>query len=346
MPYEFKDRNGLSILRTESLTPLNTLRQPYQIKDGEGRYVIKTPSVTVIPPSIARAFEMNDIRPKGLTPTKIWRYEATGKIAFEPILAGARMWLTFESPRALAIDRLDLSKVARTVQTDGTLSASLATGIAADGSAGYFALRDGSVISVDLAFGGSNNTGALKQMWRSNIGGPMNRKPVLTPTSVFVGGMVSGVGQIDRKSGDLVFRTAPDDDFLLAVNDESAFTRSRNGMVRVYDLRSPVDSVTKRSVPVGEIDLSGFGIPIANTMTDRIFLASDNGLLVCLRDSSAKYAVPKPSLPTKPAPAPVKKEGDAAGEKTAEDAAPNTTTKPAGIAPKPSMADKKPETPK
>ena len=343
MPYEFKDRNGLSILRTESISTLNSLRQPYQIKDGEGRYVVKTPSITVIPPSVARAYELNDIRPKGLSPTKIWRYEATSKIAFEPILAGARMWLSFESPRAIAIDRVDLSQVQRTVQTDGTLSAAAATGIAADGSTGYFALGDGSIISVDLSFGGNNNMGALKEMWRSNVGGPMNRKPVVTPTSLFVGGMSSGIGRINRKDGVLAMRTAPDDDFLLAVNDDSAYTRSRSGILRVYDLQSPVDPSTKRTAPVGEINLAAFGISIANTMTDRIFLAADNGLLVCLRDSAPKYAVAKPTLPPKPAPVPVKKEGEVMEEKPAAAPAP---VKPVEAAPKPPMNDKKPDAPK
>lgn len=311
-PYELKDRDGQIIRRTDSLTPLNTMRHPYQLKDGEGRYIIKTPSVTVIPPSVARAFELNDIRPKPLEPKREWTYSATSRLAFEPVLAGPRMWLTFQSNRALAFDRLDMTQAFRNVLTDGQLSAPPASAMVADGMTGFLALSDGSAIAVDLAFGGTNNRGALKQMWRANVGGPMNRRPVVSTTSLFVGGTVSGISRIDRKSGVLTMRTAIEDDALLSVNDESIYTRTRNGIVRVYDQNSPTDPATQFAAPLGEVSLPGFDIPVTNAVSDRIILASDNGLLVCLRDSSAKYALAKPTLPPAPPPAPVKKD-DAAG---------------------------------
>ena len=327
-PYELKDRNGQMIQRTESLTPLNTMRHPFQLKDGEGRYIVKTPSLVVIPPSVARAFELNDIRPKAIEPTKEWTYSATSRIAFEPVLAGPRMWLTFDSARALAFDRLDNMQILRTVQTDGQLSAAPAAAMKADGPAGFLVLSDGSAVAVDLAFGGTNNRGALKQLWRANVGGPMNRSPVVTPTSLFVGGTASGISRIDRKAGALNYRTAAEDDFLLSVSDESLYTRTRNGIVRVYDLQSPTESSTGLAAPLGEIALPGFDISVTNAVSDRIILASDNGLLVCLRDSSAKYAAMKPTLPP-PAPVPVPaKKDDPAGT-------PETPPKTDPAAPKP-----------
>lgn len=307
-PYELKDRNGQMIQRTDSLTLMNTMRQPFQLKDGEGRYIIKTPSVTVIPPSVARAFELNDIRPKALEPKREWMYSATSRVAYEPVLAGPRLWLTFQSSRALAFDRLDMTQLLRTVQTDGQLSAPPATAMVADGSAGFLALSDGSVVAIDLAFGGTNNRGALKQVWRANVGGPMNRRPIVSTSSLFVGGTASGISRIDRKSGALTMRTAIEDDALLSVNDESIYTRTRNGIVRVYDQNSPTDTSTQITAPIGEIELPGFDIPVTNAISDRIILASDNGLLVCLRDSSAKYATAKPTLPPAPPPVPVKKD--------------------------------------
>jgi hypothetical protein len=301
-PYEFKDRDGQSILRVESLTLLNSLRHPFQIYDGERRYVVKTPSITVIPPSVARAFELNDIRPKGVEPTKVWRYEATSRVAFEPVIVGPRMWLTFATPRALALDRLDLSTKERIIQTDGRLSDVPSTGLAADGTVGYLALADGSVTAIDLAFGGTNNAGALRQLWRANVGGNLNRPIVLTPTAAFVAGTATGVGRVDRAAGVLTFRTASEDDVLLAVTDETAFTRDRNGTVRAYPLAAPADPITRRVMPAGELALPGFGLPVTNAVNDRILLASDNGLLVCLRDAAPKYAVPRPNLPPKQAP--------------------------------------------
>jgi hypothetical protein len=205
-----------------------------------------------------------------------------------------------------------MTQVLRTVQTDGQLSASPATAMVADGSAGFLSLSDGSVIGIDLAFGGTNNRGALKQVWRANVGGPMNRRPIISTTSLYVGGTASGISRIDRKTGTLTMRTAIEDDAILSVNDESIYTRTRNGIVRVYDKNAPTDPATQFSYPLGEVALPGFDIPVTNAVSDRIILASDNGLLVCLRDSSAKYVMPKPTLPPPPPAAPVKKD-DAGG---------------------------------
>jgi hypothetical protein len=142
----------------------------------------------------------------------------------------------------------------------------------------------------------------------------------MTTDSVYVSGTGYGVARIDRTLGEVVWRTAALDDRLLAVNAEYAYVRDRNGVLRVYDRNRVVDSITKRSNPLASLDLSDFGVPITNTMNDRILLASDNGLLVSLRDSSPKYIAPVELLPAKPAaPKPAeksegeKKEGDAAG---------------------------------
>ena len=110
--------------------------------------------------------------------------------------------------------------------------------------------------------------------------------------------------------------------------------------------KKPLSTVTGVAVAIGEIDLTGFGIPIANTVSDRIFLASDNGLLVCLRDASPKYAVAKATMPPKPAPTPAKIDGEAAGEKPAADATPAVPVKPTATVPKPTLGEKKPDAPK
>lgn len=307
-PYEIKDRNGIVILRVDSLTAINSLRYPYQIFDQDKRYVVKSPSVTVIPPSVYRAFELNDIRPKGLKPEREWLYQATNRLAFEPVIAGSRLWLTFQSQRTLAFDRLDKVKRTRTIQADGKLSSSPAAGYTTDGNMGYLPLSDGSLVSVDLKFGGTNTeNGAIKEMWRSNVGGPMNFKPLLTPDYVYTAGSGYGVARINRKNGEVNWRTNAEDDFVLAINDEMVYTRNRNGVVRVYDQKSPVDPITKIVPPVGQGTFSGFTVPVTNSITDRLFISSENGLLVCLRDSAAKFANPKMINP----------KADKSGDKTA-----------------------------
>ena len=56
------------------------------------------------------------------------------------------------------------------------------------------------------------------------------------------------------------------------------------------DVRRATDPAGRRSVPLSGYDFAAFNVPVVNTVSDRLFLAADNGLLVCLRDASAKYA--------------------------------------------------------
>jgi hypothetical protein len=43
--------------------------------------------------------------------------------------------------------------------------------------------------------------------------------------------------------------------------------------------------------------MSAFTVPVTNTVSDRLYFAADNGLLVCLRDASPKYAAPARMAP-------------------------------------------------
>jgi hypothetical protein len=312
-PYQLKDSNGVYEQLTPSLSPLQSLRQPYHIRDADGRNITKTPSVGTIPPSSARVYELNDISPKPLEPTKRWYYVPPTAAIYRPLLTAGRMWITSTAPRIYSIDRLDATRAERHVLVDATLSDVIAAPAGQDGSTGFLPLADGSLVAIDLDFGGRDVKTALKTLWRANVGGSMNRVPVPTADSVYVAGVASGVARVDRNRGEVVWRTSALDDRLLAINDEYVYVRDRDGIVRIYDRNRVADAVTGRSNPLAAIDLSNFGVPITNRINDRILLASDNGLLVCLRDSSPKYTNPVNLIPAKkavPKPAVTKKPDD------------------------------------
>jgi hypothetical protein len=256
-------------------------------------------------------YELNDIRPKGLEPTKRWYFVPTEPVAYRPIITPNRLWLTTTGGRIISIDRIENDRAQRAILVDAALSDVPAAPAGVDGTTAFIPLTDGSLIAVDLEFGGRDARTALKVLWRANVGGVMNRLPVTTADAVYVSGTGNGVARIDRTLGEVVWRTAVLDDRLLAVNAEYAYVRDRNGVLRVYDRSRVADPVTKRANPLASIDLSDFGVSITNTVNDRILLASDNGLLVSLRDASPKYTAPVELLPAKPAAKPAeKKEGE------------------------------------
>ena len=129
---------------------------------------------------------------------------------------------------------------------------------------------------------------------------------------MFASGDHAGVSQVDTRTGEVIWKTALTADWPLAVNDEFVYVRDRVGTLLVYDRRVATDPVTRRAEPLARMDLSGFDVPVTNHQTDRILLAADSGVMICLRDASAKYVRPvRVAPPPPPPPAPKKEPGEA-----------------------------------
>ena len=79
---------------------------------------------------------------------------------------------------------------------------------------------------------------------------------------------------------------------MIGANEEFVYIRDRQGQFLVYDAKRPTNPAPKRSAPLAGLDLAEFNVHIVNTASDRVYLAADNGLIVCLRDMNAKYARP------------------------------------------------------
>jgi outer membrane protein assembly factor BamB len=281
-PYRAFDDRGHYLYRTESLSLAGSLRQPYTMKSPTGQ-IQRTPSVVVLPPSVAAVYEKMTYLPTGPSPKLNWVYGSTVRMTHPPLLTRQRLWSATESDRLLAVLRED-----RHAQVDARIPAPAAAPAAQAEDVGYFPLADGNLLAVDLT-GGSGRS--LSTVWRANVGGLMNQRPLVTADSVFQAGEFAGVARLDRASGELFWRTESTADQLLAVNKDRAYVRDRRGRVVVYDLHR-TEVGTNRAVALGAIDLAAFPVGVTNDQTDRLFLAGANGLLVCLRDSSAAYTAP------------------------------------------------------
>lgn len=268
-----------------SLAIVPSLRQPYRLHDEAGKSIQRTPSIGTIPPSVAAALALSDLRTSGVRPKTRWEYGLTTRVLYAPLLTPSRVWIVTDVKAYLG-----LSKADRTVEVSGSLWDQMAAAPAQAGTTAYGCLSDGTLVSVDLE--GGNRFSGVDVRWRTNIGGYPNRTPVVTNDAVFAGGDHSGVARVDRATGALVWRTDRQADQLLAVNQDFAYVRERQGKLLVYDARRATEPATGRAAPLTGLDLPEFNIPVVNTVSDRLFLASDNGLLVCLRDASAKYDTP------------------------------------------------------
>ena len=308
-PYTL-DNRGLYV--TPSIVVLPTLRQPYSLKPDYLRFNQRTPSITVIPPSIARAAELANFRPRGVEPKLLWSHTSGRRYVNPPVLtdneavtnlrespATTRLWATTDSSVVEAIDkRTQLTQVTAALQD---AAASPLTGPTPVGTErlGFVGLRDGNVVALNLLQGGPQGP---RVEWRVSVGGTMNHRPIAARDAVFASGDGSGTAKIDIVTGELVWRGEPGDDRFVAANDEYVYLTGRAGKLSVYDRRRPTDAGNRRSLPLATLDIPGFGVNVSNDKSDRLFLASDNGLLVCLRDASPKYVRPVPLI-APPAPA-------------------------------------------
>lgn len=313
-PYSLDNRG---LFGSPSVAVVPTLRQPYQFRPDFLRYNQRTPSVSVLPPSIARVYELANFAPRGIQPTVAWVHTSGRRYVSRPVLTdregGAaedranapvrRIWLTTDGPDVVAVDRRDGATVILAPLQDRVTTPMAGPAVlAADRVLGFVGLQDGNVVALDLLRGGERGP---QTEWRASVGGLMNHLPVVTRDAVFASGSQSGVARIDLATGDLVWKSADESaDRVLAVNDEYVYVRDRRGDLLVYDRRSPTNPAARRSAPLARAPVAGFTVPVTNDRTDRLFLASAGGTMICLRGSAGKYAKANRLIPKVPAVAP------------------------------------------
>jgi outer membrane protein assembly factor BamB len=274
-----------SDVSTPSINPLLSLRQPYRLRSDFGKDIQQTASIGTIPPSVAAALALSDLRPKNVQPPLRWEYGATTRILYPVTLTPQRVWAFTDGRELLALNKIDKKTEVSEILADPIS--------APPGRAGlflYIPLAAGYLLAIDGSKGQLG--GGSTVLWRTAVGGISNRTPFVTDNMVYLEGDNSGVVCMDRKTGELLWRTEDTADRVLSANREFLYVRNRQGKFLVYDAKRATDPIGKRSLPLAGIDLSDFNIPITNRSSDRIFLAADNGLVVCMRDMSPKYARP------------------------------------------------------
>ena len=273
-----------------SLAPVSSLRQPYRIRDDNQRDIQRTPSLSTIPPSVGAALALTNLRPQGVQPRLRWEAALETRIIHPVLLTPQRAWGMTDLGGIVAVSKLD-----RVRQVLTRLSDNVSAPPGQAGTTGYFPLADGNLMAIDLSSG--DIVSGATVLWRTSVGGLMSRTPVVTASAVYAAGDASGVGRVDRATGELTWKTDGMADRVLAVNQEFVYIRDRRGRILVYDARRATDPARKMSVPLSGFEAAEFNVPVVNTVSDRLYLAAENGLLVSLRDATAKYAQPMRMAP-------------------------------------------------
>jgi outer membrane protein assembly factor BamB len=272
-------------LSSYSLAVLPSLRQPYRLRNDFQRDIQQTPSIGTIPPSVAAALALSDLRPRNIEPQLRWEFALTTRILYPPFLTPTRVWVATDGQILTALNKTD-----KKIEVMQRLADPISAYPGRAGLIAYVPLATGDLVAVEGASG--NLSGGANILWRTPTGGINNRTPFVTEKLVYAQGDNSGITCLDRTNGELLWRTDSTADLVIAANHEFLYVRDRQGRFLVYDAKRATDPARKRSAPLSGLDLGDFNINVVNTASDRIFLAADNGLIVCLRDLSPKYERP------------------------------------------------------
>lgn len=268
-----------------SLTVIPSLRQPYHMRNDYQQDIQRTASLGVIPPSVAASMMLADLRPKPVGPKLRWEYGLTTRVLFPPYLTPTRVWAATSNQSVLALNKLD--KKTEVVQQ---LADPISAPPGRAGTTAYVPLGSGYVVAIEGTSGSIG--GGASVLWRTPVGGIANRQPFVTDKYVYAHGDHSGIVCLNRATGDIVWRSDESVDYLIAANQDFIYARDRLGNLVVLDAKRPTNAKTLTSSALASLNLSEFNINVTNTASDRIILAADNGLIVCLRDMSPKYARP------------------------------------------------------
>jgi outer membrane protein assembly factor BamB len=148
----------------------------------------------------------------------------------------------------------------------------------------YIGSQDTNVYALDI------DTGTVN--WRYTSGAPVRRQPIATEKDVYVVSDRLGMARVDRATGIPAWRLPrgatfsranAEADRFLAANPKFVYAADASGRLLILDRATGIRLTSYDGT-------RDFTVPVYNDANDRIYLAANNGLIVCLHDRD--YATP------------------------------------------------------
>jgi outer membrane protein assembly factor BamB len=219
----------------------------------------------------------------GVQPIKVWDYVSGLRLEIAPLLTREFVLAVSPTGAAVAVPK---------VPQEGTPIGEVFR-FAANGPLGgrpgqfldtaYIGSRDFNLYALNIT------TGRLD--WRYTASAAIFRRPVALHQDVYVTSDGNGMARLDRANGQPLWRVPrgnrvlesnPEADRFLAANPKFVYAADASGRLLVLD--------RQRGHKLSSYDTHTFYVPITNEVTDRVYLAANNGLIVCLHDK--EYATP------------------------------------------------------
>jgi outer membrane protein assembly factor BamB len=214
---------------------------------------VKAPPAGVVP---GRPFESS------LQPAFAWSYTVGDEsIQQPPILGDNQVAAVTTAGGITSLNRFE-GKYRLDYRIAGTISRSAGQ----HGSIAYLGSDDTYVYALNLGNG--------ELLWRHLAGAPLAHRPAVNDRDVFVSPALGGLTRIDRATGRELWRNRQVERFL-AANPRFVYSTDPRGRLHILD--------GLRGTALAQYDLQDWKITVANELTDRIYLASRDGQIICLR---------------------------------------------------------------
>ena len=199
---------------------------------------------------------------------QVWSYQSGSPIMTTPVASEGSRAIAFASANHMlsSIGALN-GEILFLFETDDKVSADI-------GQAGRFLLMasDYQLYCIDI------NNGDVR--WVFAAGRPIREKPVVIDNRVYVAPEFAGLVCLSLSTGERIWRQPDATDFL-AATPSIVFALGVSGSVI---LLRPSDGLR-----VGQLHLNNYQIKLKNERTDRLFMATQSGRVVCIRELGRRF---------------------------------------------------------
>jgi outer membrane protein assembly factor BamB len=211
-------------------------------------------------------------------PLLLWRTDTLHPTDLAPLVGGDLVLLPSRNGRASAFVRDPAYGVTLAPAFRFNADAGFNTTVGGYGDVAYIGSQDSNLYAVSMTPSG-------RLIWRFSGGTPITRRPIALEKDVYVVSEGNGMARIDRATGIPVWRVPrgnqilpnnPAADRFLAANPKFLYVADHAGNLLVLS--------RERGNVLSTLETRDWVFPVPNEYNDRLYLAANNGLILCLHD--------------------------------------------------------------
>lgn len=253
----------------------------YEKTDRLGKLKVQTVAEiaeTEFDPGSAGIFLGKGTRTQGQQPLLIWEFPTQINMIYPPLVTEEQVAVVGQKGDLITLDKFSESRMTTRLThqpyaTDGPV---ISTPEIKEHVA-YIGSTDSALHAYDLKLG--------KLRWRFTVGSTITQRAFVTPNEVFISGERTGLSKVSNDFGDPMWSIPNRGRFsnyqekserVISANPKFVYTLDKSGRMVILDRNTGIALTTW--------DIHDFVFPVTNRTHDRVFLAANNGLIVCLRD--------------------------------------------------------------